>query len=228
MSPKVLVVDDDPDVRHALSEVLEANHYTMVLARDGLEGLQVFFKEHPDLVITDIEMGRMQGWELLGRIREVADTPVIVLTVLGKAVNKVRGLRGGADDYLAKPFGMDELLARCEVVLRRTTGSQSAIRDVYQDGVLEIDFKQHTVHLNGSLAELSPTEFHLLGALVNNVNIVLRHDQLLDMAWEEGQATLETLRVHISSLRQKISGCQPDATPIETVRGFGYRYRRTG
>ena len=179
MKSKILVVDDEEDLRDLMYDVLVAEDYEVVLAADGREGLKAFFGWRPDLVVSDILMPEMDGWQLLERIREVAEIPVIMLTALGREQDTVKGLRSGADDYLVKPVRMREFVARVEANLRKTRGS-AEVADEYQDSVLKVNFPRHEVLLRGNKVSLSPQEFRLLSTLVRSPDVVLSADHLLD------------------------------------------------
>lgn len=226
MADRVLVVDDEENIRELVRAVLEQAGYQVSLAIDGQEGLRRIFSEPPDLVVLDVMMPKMDGPTLLQRIREVSDVPVIMLTALGQEADKVRGLRGGADDYLVKPFGGQELLARIEAVRRRVL-DKGQVRDTYEDKELRIDFQRHQVHVRTTPVKLTALEFKLLSVLVHNKGIVLSTDRLLDLCWGERVSGPESVRVYIGSLRRKLEVDPSSTELIETVRGFGYRYRNT-
>ena len=221
---KILVIDDEENVRELLRYLLDSAGYSLQTASDGDEGLKVFFSWRPDLVLLDVLMPKMDGWSLLGRIRELSDTPVLMLTALGQEHQKVRGLRGGADDYIAKPFGRDELLARVEAILRRTESAPQT-EDAYKDEVLHVDFERHRVFARSSQVELSPIEFRLLVALVRSAGVVLSPERLLDLCWGERSGGPGNVRVYINYLRRKLEEDPSSPVLIETVREFGYRYR---
>lgn len=223
----ILVVDDEEDVRALLSAIFEPTGHRVTLATDGGDGLRKFFSDPPDLVLLDIQMPIMDGWTLLERIREVSVVPVIMLTALHQERNKVRGLRGGADDYVVKPFGEQELLARVETALRRTTGL-TEIQEVYQDSVLRIDYHRHQVLVRSEEVRLSPNEFKLLTALIQNRDTVLSPDQLLDLCWGDRESGPECVRVYINYLRKKLEENPGKPKLLENVRGFGYRYNSQG
>ena len=227
MKAKVLVVDDDVDIRRLVSRMLEGAGYTVRSAADGQEALKTFFAWQPDLAILDLRMPNMDGWKLLERIREVSETAVIIVSGLTEAKHKARGLFGGADDYLDKPFSRVELLARVEAVLRRSP-APSKIANVYRDTELHIDFQAHRVHRRGSELQLSPTEFRLLAALVRNAGAVLSADTLLDLCWEGKDGGPENVRVYIGFLRKKLEDDPANPQLIETIREFGYRYCAPG
>jgi len=219
----ILVVDDEENVRELLSAIFEPNGHRVTLATDGGDGLRKFFSDPPDLVLLDVRMPTMDGWTLLGRIREVSDVPVIMLTALVHERNKVQGLRGGADDYVVKPFGEQELLARIDVMLRRVPG-RSDVQEIYQDEVLRLDFQRHRVHVKTEEVHLSALEFRLLAALVQNQDIVLSTDRLLDLCWGGSESGPGSVRTYVSFLRRKVEEDPANPKLLKTVRGFGYRY----
>lgn len=220
---RVLIIDDEENICELLGYVLEAAGYSVCTAADGREGLSNFTSWRPDLVLLDVIMPRMNGWQVLERIQEMSDTPVIMLTALGEEVAKVRGLLGGADDYVTKPFSSAELLARVEAVLRRSKAPAEA-RDVYEDRDIYVDFDRHLVAVRGHPAELSPMEFRLFSALVRNAGIVLSPERLLDLCWNDRAAGPTNVRVYISNLRKKLEEDLTNPRLIQTVREFGYRY----
>jgi DNA-binding response OmpR family regulator len=220
---KVLVVDDDDDVRSLLRQVLERAGLDTVEAENGRVGLRKFFDGRPDLVVLDVSMPELDGWQTLERIRELGDTPVLLLTASTGELDKVRGLNLGADDYLTKPFGNQELVARVQAILRRTAGAESE-HEIHDDGLIQIDFAQRRVTVGGELVELTPAEFRLLAAFVRHPNQVLSSDQLLDLAWGSSLGRSPSqVKLYVGYVRRKLSEAA-DVSPIETVRGFGYRY----
>jgi len=223
-SPHVLVVDDEEDLRELTRLTLELAGHRVTVASDGMEGLRIFFSEPPDVVLLDIRMPAMDGWTLLERILEVPDVPVIMLTAYGQEWQKVQGLRGGADDYMVKPVGKQELLARIDAVRRRSTSAQGT-RDPYQDAVLSIDFRRHKVYVRSEEVHLSPIEFKLLAIFVQNRDMVLSADQLLDSCWGDRDSGPDSVRVYMNYLRKKLEDDPAKPRLLETVRGFGYRYR---
>ena len=225
---KILVIDDEDDIRLVVTTRLERAGYTTVVASDGREGLRHFYNDKPDLVVLDIAMPEMDGWQVLERIREVSNLPVLMLTAAAQERDKVRGLRGGADDYITKPFSGEEFLARIEAALRRATASSEISEiSVYQDSEVTIDYPKHEVSVRGQLVELTPTEFRLLGALTENAGRVLSQDQLLDRVWGQDYVeSADVVRLYIGYLRRKIERDSSRPKLIETSRGFGYRYRK--
>jgi DNA-binding response OmpR family regulator len=221
---RILVVDDDPDIRGLLRELLDRRGFTVTEARDGQEALRVFFEQRPDLVVLDVQMPGLDGWKTLERIRELSDVPVVMLTAKATELEKTRGLRAGADDYVTKPFGRQELLARVEALLRRT-GGRAAQPEVYSDGFLTIDFSRREVSVRGEPVELTPLEFRLITVFVRHPNQVLTHEQLLELVWGDAHAARDQVKLYVGYLRKKLCPDAPDSAPIETRRGFGYSYR---
>ena len=221
---RILVVDDDPDIRELLRVLLERRDFSVAEAGDGQEALRVFFAERPDLVVLDVAMPGLDGWQTLERIRELSDVPVVMLTARATEVEKTRGLRSGADDYVTKPFGRQELLARVEALLRRT-GTREAPPESYSDAFVTIDFSQRTVTAAGRPVQLTPLEFRLLTAFVRHPNQVLTHDQLLELVWGDVEGARDQVKLYVGYLRKKLAPDAPDSVPIETRRGFGYAYR---
>ena len=223
MSAKVLVVDDEQSVCDLVQDVLVDAGHEVFAAVDGKEGLKAFYSWQPELVVLDISMPGMNGWDLLDRIREVSQTPVIILSALGREHETVRGLRSGADDYIVKPARTSELLARVEAALRKSEVAPEA-GAVYQDSVVHVDLPRHQVHLQGQVVDLTPQEFRLLTALVQNAGFVLSTDRLSDLCWGAGNGGPENVRVYIGHLRKKLKDDPKRPRLIETVREFGYRY----
>jgi DNA-binding response OmpR family regulator len=220
----ILVVDDDPDIRGLLRELLGRRGFVVSEASEGQQALRTFFDERPDLVVLDVTMPVLDGWKTLERIRELSDVPVVMLTAKATEMEKTRGLRAGADDYVTKPFGRQEFLARVEALLRRS-GARDAEPESYSDAFVTIDFSQRTVSVHGEPVELTPLEFRLLAAFVRHPNQVLSHGQLLELAWGDASASREQVKLYVGYLRKKLSPDAPESAPIETRRGFGYTYR---
>ncbi|HZD11862.1 MAG TPA: response regulator transcription factor [Candidatus Binatia bacterium] len=225
----VLVVDDELPLRDFIRRNLEVRHFEVLTAANGLEGLALFGTEQVDLVIADLMMPHMNGLEMIRRIRQQSLLPIIVLSALGEEQDKVQALNQGADDYLTKPFGVGELLARIQAVLRRTQwtrpSSQEASRLVCEELVL--DRERHQAMLRGKRLELTPTEFELLALLMSQAGKVLPHKLILQRVWgpEYGQET-EYLRVYIGRLRQKIEPDPGNPRYLRTERGIGYSFHR--
>ena len=225
---KVLVIEDDEDIRTVVATRLNRAGYETTTASDGKEGLRHFYGDRPDLVVLDVAMPIMDGWQVLERLREVSDVPVLFLTAAAQERDKLRGLRSGADDYITKPFSGEELLARVEVALRRVaTSAEEPANTSYSDAEIAIDFPKHEVFARGEPVDLSPTEFRLLMVLTRNADQVLSQDQLLDQVWgREYVGSLDVVRLYVGYLRRKIERDHEAPALVETVRGFGYRYRR--
>jgi len=220
----ILVVDDEADIRELLHELLRRSDYEVLEAGDGREALRTLYDASPDLVLLDVSMPALDGWATLERIREVSDVPVIMLTAQAEELQRVRGLKGGADDYVTKPFGRQELLARVEALLRRTK-TREPTRERYEDAFVEIDYANRAVRVQGRDAQLTPLEFRLVTAFVENANQVLSRDQLIALVWGDRRGVLsEQVKIYVGYVRRKL-GIGEDG-PIETVRGFGYRYNR--
>ena len=222
---RVLVVDDDADIRGLLRQLLERAGYEVVDAPNGRDGLRTFYATPPDLVLLDVNMPDLDGWKTLERIRDLSDVPVVMLTARTGELDKVRGLKVGADDYVTKPFGRQELLARVEALLRRA-GPRGDEPATYADALVTIDYSQREVTVAGRPVSLTPLEFKLLTAFVRHPNQVLAHAQLLELVWGDARETSNTrTKLYVGYLRQKLREAAPEADPIETVRGYGYRYR---
>jgi len=224
MKARVLIVEDDDDLRDLVRTVVEREGMDTIQAVDGKDGLRKFYEHRPGLVILDIGLPEMNGWQVLERVRELGDVPVLILTANADELDKVRGLREGADDYVTKPFGRQELIARIEALLRRASGGEIG-EEVHSDGLVEIDFPQRRATIGDAELDLTPTEFRLLAALARHPNQVLSQDQLLEMAWgDSANRSRQQVKLYIGYLRRKLTEAA-EVDPIETVRGFGYRYR---
>jgi DNA-binding response OmpR family regulator len=224
---RVLIVDDDEDIRLLLKELLGRAGYEVDEAPDGRTALRRLYERPPALVLLDVTMPEMDGYQTLERIRDLSDVPVIMLTARSQELEKVRGLSAGADDYVAKPFGRQELLARMQALLRRS-GGKAEVTEAYADDFVQIDYAQRRVNVEHRVVQLTPLEFKLLSAFVQHPNQVLSRDQLLDIVWGDPYGVSgDQVKLYVGYLRKKLNPDAPDATPVETVRGFGYRYRKT-
>jgi DNA-binding response OmpR family regulator len=223
---RVLVVDDEPDIRRLLGELLRRAGHDVVEAENGRAGLRAFHASPPDLVLLDVSMPELDGWQTLERIRDLSDVPVMMLTARGDELERVRGLQAGADDYVVKPFGRQELLARVQAILRRSAARPAETAESYVDERVEIDFGQRAVRYAGHDVSLTPLEFKLLAAFVRHPRQVLSRDQLLDLVWGDAYGVSgDQVKLYVGYLRRKLDPASPESVPIETVRGFGYRYR---
>jgi DNA-binding response OmpR family regulator len=222
----VLVVDDEPDVCRLLCELYERWGYEVEEVADGRSALRSLYADPPDMVVLDLMMPELDGWKTLERIRDVSDVPVLMLTARDNQMDRVRGLREGADDYLTKPFDPPELLARTEALLRRA-GAGRGVRDVYADPFLTVDFASRTVTVAEQEIPLTPREFKLLAVFVKHPNQVLSANQLLELVWSDPNGLMRgNVKLYVGYLRKKLGTLADGTSPIETVRGFGYRYRR--
>jgi DNA-binding response OmpR family regulator len=227
-TPEILIVDDDADVRRLVRRVLERAGYRAREAVDGIACMREMFQARPDLVILDVAMPELDGWQTLERIREVSDVPVMMLTGRDHELERVRGLRAGADDYLVKPFGNLELQARVDALLRRARPAEARPAQ-YSDDFLAIDHARREVSIGGEVLDLTPTELRLLVALVERSDRIVSRDELAELLWGRapGSPPME-VKQHLSTLRRKLEEAAGRPAPIETRRGFGYRYVTPG
>ena len=222
---RILVADDDPDVRGLIRELLERAGATVREAANGREALRLLYDVRPDVIVLDVTMPELDGWQALERIRDLSAVPVLMLTARDTEMEKVRGLREGADDYVTKPFGRQELLARVEALLRRAGGPPAweEGRETFAAGTLTVDVARADVRIGDEEIALTPLEFRLLVSFMRNPEQVLSRDQLLDLVWGGADAVhVSQVKVTVSFLRRKLG---PEAGRLETVRGFGYRWR---
>ena len=220
----VLVVDDEPRILRFVRAELESDGYRVLAATSGRQAIDLHETERPALVILDLIMPDMDGFDVLRRIRVSARTPVIVLTARASDVDKIRGLDLGADDYLTKPFNPEELAARMRAVLRRAQGPGALDeRNRFVAGDVDVDLDRRRVTVAGDEVSLSPTEWQLLANLISNAGRVILHEDLLGMTWgPEYRNDLQYLRVWISRLRRKLGGRPSRPSLIRTVPGVGY------
>lgn len=220
----VLLVDDDPQLVRLVRANLESVGYRVLTAMEASTALQLVEREIPDLIILDIMLPGVDGYELCQRIREFSDTPIIMLTAKVEDADKVRGLKLGADDYLTKPFSVPELLARIEAVLRRTRVSDEVkALPPFDCGGVTVDFIRRRVMVRGQEISLTLTEYKLLSQLVNNAGRVMLHGELLAKVWgPEYRDELEYLRAYIRHLRQKIEDDPHQPHYILSKPGIGY------
>ena len=225
MAISVLIVEDDPNIRELLQLYLEKDGYAVTLAADGGQGLEKFRSIKPDLVLLDVMMPVMDGWEVCKAIRQESNAPVIMLTAKGETDDKVMGLKAGADDYVTKPFEMKELLARIEAVLRRSdrTAEESKARRLVFDK-LSIDMDAFELTVDGKKVDTPPKEMELLFYLASSPNRVYTRNQLLDEVWGfDYFGDSRTVDVHVKRLREKLEGVSPKWS-LKTVWGVGYKF----
>ncbi|MBX7054706.1 MAG: response regulator transcription factor [Pyrinomonadaceae bacterium] len=222
---RVLVVDDESQITRVLRHSLTAHRYDVRTAADGLAALDTFRDWHPDLIITDLQMPEMSGIELCREIRKTSKLPIIVLSVKGEERTKVDALDAGADDYVLKPFGIDELLARVRAALRRSSDAPTETTTKLEDGDFMIDPSTRTVLVNGESVHLTPTEFDLLVFLFQNRNKVITHRAILTAIWG-GNYTEQTeyLRVFVGQLRKKVEKDPSHPRYLRTEPWVGYRF----
>jgi two-component system KDP operon response regulator KdpE len=225
MNEKILVVDDNTQLLTLLRLSLERDGYTVITAESGEEGLRRAYESHPDVVILDVMMAEMDGWVTCQRLRNVCDTPIIMLTAKSSGQDVVKGLSLGADDYLTKPCSLDELKARIHTVLRRSQSSPNSRRDVYDDGKVRIDPADGTVIRHGEPVDLTPTESRLLMYLVSQKGRIVPHKELLINVWgPEYAEEVGYLSVYIRYLRQKMEDDPADPHYIRTRWKVGYYF----
>jgi DNA-binding response OmpR family regulator len=220
---RVLVVDDDDDIRLLLEQLLSGAGYQVETAQDGRAALRAFHASPTDVVVLDLSMPELDGFETLDRLRDLSDVPVILLTARSGEIDKVRGFRAGADDYVVKPFGRQELLARIEALLRRAP--EATHQDHYDDGAISIDYGRRLVMCRGLPVRLTPLEFRLVDAFARHPGQVLSAEHLIEHCWgHEAGASRDQVKLYVSYVRKKLGQNDDGWQPIETVRGFGYRY----
>ena len=227
---KILVIDDDPDISEALSISISVRwpDTTLLTAKDGGTGVDLVDRERPDVVILDVGLPDMSGFEVCGRIREFSDVPIIMLTVRDRPIDKVKGLETGADDYVTKPFNYMELLSRVQAALRRSHTAPPAQMDdalPFVSGELTVDFGRRRALMSGEDVGLTPTEYRLLYHLVKNAGFTLPHETLLAKVWgREYMEDTEILKTHIYNLRRKLGDNPRDPRLVRTVHGVGYEF----
>lgn len=226
MSHKILIVEDDPNLLETLKYNLQRENYEVVTATDGEQGLEIALDSSPDLVILDIMLPKINGFEICRILRRKSTVPILMLTARTDETDKVVGLELGADDYVTKPFSLKELLARVRAMLRRAQATEVPIfaEKPLKIGDLEIDIERHRISLRGSSLELTPKEFDLLAFLARNRGLVFSREKLLEKVWGyEYAGDSRTVDVHIRWLRQKIEADPSNPRHLITVRGAGYK-----
>ena len=222
---RILVIDDDANLARLLRESLEGAGYHVITVTNGLEGIKELYASRPDLVILDVMMPRMDGWETLKRVREMSDVPVIMLTARDAESDRLHGFELGVDDYVTKPFSLAELNARVRAVLARAARAQSdGTLPPVTVGDLVVDFASRRAVKGAEVLQLTPTEYRLLAALAEHAGRTLSHEQLLERVW--GPEYVDEpgyIKRYIWYLRQKVEDDPANPRYVETVRGFGYR-----
>ena len=228
---KILVVDDDKNICELLRLYLEKEGYAVTLAFDGREGLDAFAKNNPDLILLDVMMPNMDGWQVCREIRKTSECPIIMITAKGETIDKVLGLELGADDYVVKPFDSKEVVARIKAILRRTTSAPEAdnsSKKIVTFPKLSINLESYELKVDGKAVDTPPKELELLFHLASNPNRVYIRDQLLDEVWGfEYYGDSRTVDVHVKRLREKLEGVCEDWS-LKTVWGVGYKFEVKG
>lgn len=223
LKEKVLVIDDDQNIRELVSLYLIKEGYDVITAGDGKEGLDIFQRENPDIIILDIMMPGIDGWEVCRTIKKKHSTPILMLSAKGETFDKVLGLELGADDYIVKPFDPKELIARIKAVLRRSGGVRENPNEVVLPDLI-VNKDNYSVLLKGETIEMPPKEFLLLYQFVSNPNTVFTRENLLHSIWGyDFYGDSRTVDVHIKRLRAKINIGNP-AWELKTVWGIGYKF----
>ncbi len=224
-APHILVIDDEPQILRALRTILTEKHFRVTTASRGEEGLALAAANPPDIVILDLGLPDLDGTQVCARLREWTRIPIIVLSVRDGEMDKVAALDHGADDYLTKPFGIEELLARVRVALRHAAQARTEKTTIVRAGPLLIDLANHTVTREGEPVKLTATEFKLLAYLVANSGRVLTHHSILTNVWGEAEANhVEYLRVFMRQLRKKLEPEPERPQILVTESGVGYRF----
>ena len=227
LQTKILVVDDDKNICELLRLYLEKEGFNVTLAFDGKEGLDKFQAQNPDLILLDVMMPNIDGWQICREIRKTSQCPIIMLTAKGETIDKILGLELGADDYVVKPFDSKEVVARIKAILRRTTiaaDTDSSAKKIVTFNKLSINLESYELKVDGKTVDTPPKELELLFHLASNPNRVYTRDQLLDEVWGfEYFGDSRTVDVHVKRLREKLEGICDDWC-LKTVWGVGYKF----
>jgi DNA-binding response OmpR family regulator len=222
MNIKILLIDDDLTLLHLLSQYLRESAFDVVEASNGATGLRLAYAEKPDLVLLDVMLPGMDGWEVCTRLREMTDLPIIMLTAKTTEADKLRGFRLGVDDYVTKPFSFAELVARIQAVIGRVHNDRKE-SGYFAHGEILLDMKRFQASLGGQILELTPTEFRLLEVLVRRKGQVASDEDLMREVWGAHRSDPALVRRYILMLRKKLEPDPSNPVWIRTVRGFGYR-----
>lgn len=221
---KILIVDDDVNICELLRLYLEKNGFSTVLAYDGDAAIKKYNESKPDLILLDIMLPRLDGWQVCREIRKLSDTPIIMLTAKGETFDKVLGLELGADDYITKPFDTKEVIARIKAVLRRTNNNTSSSNQMVEFENLCVNLTNYELVVGGEIVDTPPKELELLFHLASNPNRVYTRDQLLDEVWGfDYYGDSRTVDVHVKRLREKLEGVSQKWS-LKTVWGVGYKF----
>ena len=220
---RILLIDDDPTLVHLLSEFLADDAFEVIGALSGSTGLQLAYEEHPDLILLDVMLPGMDGWEVCARLREMSDVPIIMLTAKTTESDKLRGFRLGVDDYVTKPFSFKELVARIQALLARAKSGDSNTGFIIH-GSVSLDTEKYQAYYKEKALDLTPTEYRLLEALVQRKGKVASEEELVQAVWGKNRSEDTALvRRYILMLRKKLESDPSNPEHILTVRGFGYR-----
>ena len=225
---KILVIDDDAQLRRLTEYPLTRAGADVAVAKNGKEGLRQFYEQKPDLVILDVMMPEMDGWETCKNIRQLSDVPIIMVTARGNDEDVIKGLELGADDYITKPFNVKVLVARARAALRRAEKGITIKKGTrYSDSYLTIDLDEHRIFVDGNPVSLTATEFRLLAYLLENTGRVMSFEQILKSVWGWDYIDdVNYIRVYIWHLRKKIEKDPKDPEYIQNVQGVGYRFEK--
>jgi DNA-binding response OmpR family regulator len=228
LGKKVLIIDDDTDLVQLTSRIFKGAGAQVITALDSSEGIGKLLTYRPNLIVLDVMMPGVNGFEICQRIRQVSDVPIIMLTALNHEQNLLQGLEVGADEFLSKPFNAEILLARAKTLLRRSgNGNGHPATFKYNDGRLEIDAERHQILINGKQIKVTPTEFRLLVYLERHAGKALTYNQILDNVWgEEYRGSVDFVHVYISNLRSKIEENPKNPRYIQSIHGVGYIFER--
>ncbi len=223
---KILVADDDKNICELIRLYLEKEGYTTIIANDGMEAVEKFTSENPDLILLDVMMPKLDGWQVCREVRQKSNVPIIMITAKGETFDKVLGLELGADDYVVKPFDTKEIVARIKAVLRRTATSVPEVKSVKEVNYdkLQVNMTRYELKVDGKVIDTPPKELELLFHLASNPNRVYTRDQLLDEVWGfEYYGDSRTVDVHVKRLREKLENIS-DQWSLKTVWGVGYKF----
>ena len=222
MKTRILLVDDDHSLSSLLGQYLRESNFEVHEASNGPTGLRMAYNEHPDLVLLDVMMPGMDGWEVCARLRELSDVPVIMLTAKTAEADKLRGFQLGVDDYMTKPFSFNELVARIQAILARVHNERKENAYIAH-GEIVLDLEKYQASLSGVMINLTPTEFHLLEVLVRRKGGVVSEQELIREVWGAERSDPALVRRYILLLRKKLEADPAAPVWVQTVRGFGYR-----
>ena len=224
MAERILIVEDEPEFADLVELWMGRAGYETTMARTGTDALRRFYDDHPDLVILDVSLPGLDGWQIIERIREFSRIPILLVTARSSETDKIRGLKLGADDYITKPLSFPELTARVEAALRRSATASPERPRRLQHRDLIVDLDDHRARLHGDELRLTPTEFRLLAYLVEHAGQLVTHRQVLQAVWGAGyDVDVHLLRMTIRNLRMKLDAVAPGESYIATEYGLGYR-----